>query len=80
MGWSWAFWRMQRAHLEIVRRAGMPDDQIALASWSFPSLRDHPVEVLYCDNITMVGTKAGRTLKTRGRILGQFREEGVCYA
>eukprot|EP00972_Heterocapsa_arctica_P002084 298177-Heterocapsa_arctica.AAC.1 len=38
MGWSGAMWFIQRAHLFLVRDAGLPDDRLALGAWPFPPL------------------------------------------
>ena len=59
MGWGWAFWFVQRAHLEIIRRAGVPAERVALGGWPIPPVRDGPIEIPYCDNVTVVGLDAG---------------------
>lgn len=40
MGWGSAFWIVQRFQLEMLRRAGVEDSRVALASWPFPDIRD----------------------------------------
>ena len=57
MGFTWAMWLIQRAHIELVRRAGVLESSIALGAWPFPSLATGSVEIPYCDNITVVGTE-----------------------
>jgi len=76
MGWTWAFWFVQRAHLELVRRAGLKTAEVASGAWPFPSLRDGPVEIPYCDNITVVGLVATEVRAARDLVLHTFEAAG----
>ena len=60
MGFSWAMWFIQRLHVELVRRALVPDHRIAIGAWPFPLLEEGAVEVPYCDNISVIGLKKDR--------------------
>jgi len=76
MGWGWAFWFVQRAHLEIIRRAGVPAERVALGGWPIPPVRDGPIEIPYCDNVTVVGLDAGSVVALRDVVLDAFRLAG----
>eukprot|EP00972_Heterocapsa_arctica_P021530 3168162-Heterocapsa_arctica.AAC.1 len=76
MGWSWAFWLVQRAHLELVRQAGVPQDRVAFGSRPFPQLQEGPAEVPYCDSIMVVGTSAEAVTALRDRVLKWFEDAG----
>eukprot|EP00959_Pyramimonas_sp_CCMP1952_P231035 4829570-Pyramimonas_sp.AAC.1 len=76
MGWSWSFWLVQRVHLEMLRRAAVPDDRIALGAWPLPSLTSGPVELPYSDNINVLGVRAEEVTELRDRVAARFSEEG----
>ncbi|CAK0900553.1 unnamed protein product [Prorocentrum cordatum] len=76
MGWSWSFWLVQRIHLEMLRRAAVPDDRIALGAWPLPSLTSGPVELPYSDNINVLGVRAEEVTELRDRVVARFSEEG----
>ncbi|CAK0841452.1 unnamed protein product [Prorocentrum cordatum] len=76
MGWSWSFWLVQRIHLEMLRRAAVPDDRIALGAWPLPPLTSGPVELPYSDNINVPGVRAGEVTELRDRVAARFSEEG----
>eukprot|EP00959_Pyramimonas_sp_CCMP1952_P240948 5035914-Pyramimonas_sp.AAC.1 len=44
MGWSWAFWFVQRLHIEVDRRSGVPSGMVATGSWPHPSVTEAPIE------------------------------------
>ncbi len=71
-------WFVQRAHLHLVRRAGLLDSQIALGAWPFPEVSDASVvaEIPYCDNITCIGQDAAAVTRTRDTVLEVFRAAG----
>eukprot|EP00959_Pyramimonas_sp_CCMP1952_P218752 4574479-Pyramimonas_sp.AAC.1 len=68
MGWSWSFWLAQRAHLEMLRRAAVPDDRIALGAWPLPPLTSGPAELPCSDNINVLGVKADEVTELRDRV------------
>ncbi|CAK0891757.1 unnamed protein product, partial [Prorocentrum cordatum] len=76
MGWSWSFWLVQRIHLEMLRRAAVPDDRIALGAWPLPPLTSGPVELPYSDNINVLGVRAEEVTELRDRVVARFSEEG----
>ncbi|CAK0893356.1 unnamed protein product [Prorocentrum cordatum] len=55
MGWSWAFRFVQRLHLEVVRRSGVPSAMVATGSWPLPSVVKGPIEVPDSDNVNAFG-------------------------
>ena len=76
MGWGWAFWFVQRAHFEILRRANVPMGRIALGGWPIPRVSEGPIEIPYCDNVTVVGLDAGSVVELRDVVLDAFRLAG----
>eukprot|EP00959_Pyramimonas_sp_CCMP1952_P038135 797929-Pyramimonas_sp.AAC.1 len=76
MGWSWAFWFVQRLHLEVVRRSGVPSAMFATGSWPLPSVVEGPIEVPYSDHVNVFGLDPGPVQETRDRIVAQFEAEG----
>jgi hypothetical protein len=76
MGFSWAFWFVQRLHLEILKRSDVPTERIALSHWPFPSLQDGPVEVPYCDNVTVLGVDKVAVTRVRDSVIVAFRAAG----
>eukprot|EP00974_Lingulodinium_polyedra_P016752 1625141-Lingulodinium_polyedra.AAC.1 len=72
MGWSWAFWFVEQAHLELVRRAGVPTSRLALGGWPVPDVRQGPVEIPFSDNVTCVATTAAAAEEMRDRVLLEF--------
>jgi hypothetical protein len=76
MGFSWAFWFVQRLHLEILKRADIPTERIALSHWPFPSQQDGPVEVPYCDNVTVLGVDKVAVTRARDSVIVAFRAAG----
>ncbi|CAK0802220.1 unnamed protein product, partial [Prorocentrum cordatum] len=76
MGWSSAFWFVQRLHLEVVRRSGVPSTMVATGSWPLPSVVEGPIEAPCSDNVNVFGLEPGPALATRDRIVAQFEAEG----
>eukprot|EP00959_Pyramimonas_sp_CCMP1952_P234618 4902250-Pyramimonas_sp.AAC.1 len=76
MGWSWSCWFVQRLHLEVVWRSGVPSTLVATGSWPLPSIVEGPIEVPHSDNVNVFGLEPGPVLETRDRIVAQFEAEG----
>ncbi|CAK0798773.1 unnamed protein product, partial [Prorocentrum cordatum] len=76
MGWGWSFWLAQRVHLEMLRRAAVPDDNVALGALPLPSLDPSPVELPCSDNINALGVKASMVTELRDRIAARFAYKG----
>ena len=77
MGRTWAFWLMQKVRIELVFRAGVPRDRVALGEWPFPRLDTGvPAELPYCDKVTVLGTNRVCTRRIWDKVLKVFREAG----
>lgn len=76
MEWTWAFWLVQRARLNLFRRAKVPLDRTALGGWPFPNTRLGAIAVPYCDNVTIVGTSAPAVRELCDRVLGELEPAG----
>eukprot|EP00974_Lingulodinium_polyedra_P039814 3820125-Lingulodinium_polyedra.AAC.1 len=56
MGWSWAFWFVQKPHEAAADRAGFAAPSRLVASWPAPQLSLGAAALPYCDNLTVFGT------------------------
>lgn len=56
--------------------SGIGLSNVALGSWAFPDLSNGPVEVPYCDNITVVGYSAEDVKRDRDKVLLAFQNVG----
>eukprot|EP00959_Pyramimonas_sp_CCMP1952_P356922 7473823-Pyramimonas_sp.AAC.1 len=76
MGWSWAFWFVQRVHLEMLRRAGIDSSRLALGGWPLPLLEGGPVELPYSDNVNVIGLDPVAVGELRDKIVSTFERHG----
>ncbi|CAK0832385.1 unnamed protein product, partial [Prorocentrum cordatum] len=76
MGWSWAFWFVQRVHLEMLRRAGIDSSRLALGGWPLPLLEGGPVELPYSDNVNVIGLDPVAVGELRDKIVSTFKRHG----
>ena len=60
----------------MLRRAQVPDSQVGLACWPFPSVQEQAVEIPYCDNVSVVGVEPGQVQELRDRVVDTFRRHG----
>ncbi|CAK0842121.1 unnamed protein product [Prorocentrum cordatum] len=65
-----------RAHMEMLRRAAVPGDRIALGAKPLPPLTSGPVELPYSDKINVLGVKADEVTELRDRVVARFSDEG----
>ena len=77
MGFSWAMWLMQGAHIHLIQRAGLPEHRIAYGCWPSPDLTSGIVEVPYCGNVTVVGLDPHEVTNWRDKLLAEFRKAGM---
>ena len=75
-GFSWAFWLVSRAHLHILKLAGLSYKSIVLGAWPSRPLVEGPLELPYCDNVTCVGLDSAETEKFRDNIVTAFEDVG----
>eukprot|EP00971_Amphidinium_carterae_P196928 3908563-Amphidinium_carterae.2 len=64
MGWSWAFWFVQRLHTHILQQCGFHGERILSGAWPVEKIGPTPVSLPYCDNVTMLSTSK---LRPQGR-------------
>eukprot|EP00971_Amphidinium_carterae_P200678 3982272-Amphidinium_carterae.1 len=50
MGWSWAFWFIQRLHTHILQQCGFHGERILSGAWPVENIGEDPVSLPYCDN------------------------------
>eukprot|EP00969_Alexandrium_andersonii_P279235 12342150-Alexandrium_andersonii.AAC.1 len=55
MGWSWAFWLVQKMHEEVCRQAGLGQPRILVGAWKPQGPQEGPFTLPYCDNIVVGG-------------------------
>eukprot|EP00971_Amphidinium_carterae_P138002 2735123-Amphidinium_carterae.1 len=77
MGWSWAFWFVQRLHTHILQRCGFHGEQILSGAWPVTSIGEDPVSLPYCDNVTMISTNKVKAERARDQVVRFMEGIGI---
>ena len=78
MGWTWAFWFIQRFHQYQLELDGFSADRgnIIVGAWPPRELDVSPSSLPYCDNLTFVGTCPSRVRAARDKSVSRFNDAG----
>ena len=72
MGFSWAFFFVQKIHERAAEQAGFDITLRAVGSWPAPEIRDKPIALPYCDNLTVIGKDPSSVRHGLKRIMVEF--------
>ena len=76
MGWSWAFWFVQAAHIHVLDMCGFNEERRLRDNAPPPELRSEPISMPYCDNLTVIGTSQERVGFEREVVSDTFKRLG----
>ena len=78
MGWNWAFWFVQAAHIHVLEEQGF-HQEIRLRDFApAPTMtaESPPISMPYCDNLTVLGLTADRVERSREKVSDAFKQYG----
>ena len=53
MGWSWAFWLVQKLHERVAEQCGFNAERRLVGAWPAPAITADCAALPYCDNLTV---------------------------
>ena len=77
MGWSWAMALVQKAHENLMAKAGFLDSERGEDFKPFPAMSQGPVFTVYVDNIIVVGLDADKVQQVKERAKVAFAEANI---